>query len=77
MLHELTHVKQFYRYCGLNTFLYFNFQKYRIQFEYEAYMVELDKISNDEFVKHMHNFYDITLTSDEIYNVIEEYDGNS
>lgn len=73
LAHELTHVKQFYRY-GLffSTPLYFNSQKHRVKFEYEAYMSENTKLSKEEFIEYMRSYYNISLTNKEIYSIIKE-----
>ena len=72
LLHELAHVRQFYRYgLFLSTPLYFNSQRYRVKFEYEAYMAEKNKLSDEEFIVHMRNYYDISLTDKEICTIIE------
>ena len=38
LIHELTHAKQYYRYCLMAPVLYALVQRFRVLFEYEAYM---------------------------------------
>lgn len=38
---------------------------------------EVDKISDGEFIKHMRDFYNITLTNEEISKIIEDVDESS
>lgn len=70
LLHELTHAKQYYRYCMLSPLLYTFNQQYRVLFEYEAYMSENNKLSDEEFIEYMHKFYDITLSKNDIHQII-------
>lgn len=71
LTHELVHAKQYYRYCLMSPLLYIISQKYRVAFEYEAYMSETKRISNEEFVDHMYNYYDITLDKKDIYKIMK------
>jgi len=71
LTHELVHAKQYYRYCLMSPLLYVISQKHRVAFEYEAYMSETKKISNEEFVDHMYNYYDITLDKKDIHKIIK------
>lgn len=71
LLHELTHVKQYYRYCMLAPLLYTFNQKYRVIFEYEAYMSESNRFLDEEFIDHMYKFYNITLSKNDIYVIIK------
>ncbi|MBV5346767.1 hypothetical protein JZU46_00855 [bacterium] len=72
LLHELTHIRQFYSYgLAVQALAYQFSQKFRVLFEYEAYSAEETKLSTAEFVDYMHKYYNISLTDEEILRIIK------
>lgn len=66
--HELIHVKQFYRTCGLNGILYVFSKKWRLKYEIEAYREQLKYVpeSLETFVSYLIVRYRLNVTDEEI-----------
>lgn len=70
--HELIHVKQFYRTCGINGILYVFSKKWRLKYEIEAYREQLKYVpeSLETFVSYLIVRYRLNVTDDEIRTLL-------
>ena len=66
--HELTHVKQFYRTCGLNGIRYLFSKNWRFKYELEAYKEQLKYVpeSEETFAWYLVARYGLNVTIDEV-----------
>lgn len=71
LVHELVHVKQFYRYLGLNGLLYLFSKKMRLKFELEAYKEQLKLVDEK---KRQRKTERVALFISEKYNLDISYE---
>lgn len=76
--HELTHVKQFYRYLGLFYCILRLFKKGRLKFEVEAYKKQLQYCLPSEkeelvetFAGYLSSWYDLDITKEEAVKLLQ------
>lgn len=68
LAHELTHVRQFWRWLGVNGLLYQFSRKWRQRFEVEAYRAQLAVVGPEQarrFAESLSTKYDLDLTEQE------------
>ena len=67
--HEIYHVKQWYRTCGLHSFLYLFSKKYKLKSEIEAYKEQLKYYPDDRtelFAKFICENYGLNVKKEEV-----------
>ncbi len=75
LVHELTHVKQFWRSLGLSLLLYQLSKTWRLRFEVEAYRAQMACYPDDRsvlFAGFLVTRYGLKITQDEAVQMLEQ-----
>jgi hypothetical protein len=73
LAHEQTHVRQFWRYCGINELLYATSKRWRLRLELEAYRAQLAVAGPPaaaQLVAALSSKYDLGITQEEAYRLL-------
>lgn len=73
LVHELVHVKQFWRYLGFNGILYLVSKKWRLKFELEAYRAQHRSGTNaHNAARALATLYNLDISESEAYAMIKD-----
>ena len=73
-IHELTHVKQWFRTLGIHSFLYLFSKSYRLKAEVEAYREQLKHYLDDRsalFAHYLANDYGFEISQEEAMRLLK------